>query len=235
MNYEGIRQLLDTTAVNDVPGPNFVKDNCSAPCVVNPASAAMLALYPKPNGGLLAGTNGDVAIYNFVGAQTTPEDFGVARVDWTISDKDAFFGRYEADFGQRTTNTGLGLWPLYDTTHNQFLTLGERHIFSPTLINQFTASFSRPWTSETQGGATRRYSFLLRRARTPTVAVPNLTSLGDNFVNPFRYLQNKFTEKDDLTWVKGSHTMHIGGMFQRQQLNPYVLSSGMDSTYSPAG
>ncbi len=42
-------------------------------------------------------------------------------------------------------------------------------------------------------------------------------------MNPFRYLQNKFTEKDDLTWVKGSHTMHIGGMFQRQQLNPYVL------------
>ncbi len=151
-NYEGIRQLLDTTAVNDVPGPNFVKDNCSAPCVVNPASAAMLALYPKPNGGLLAGTNGDVAIYNFVGVQTTPEDFGVARVDWVISDKDAFFARYEADFGQRTTNTGLGLWPLYDTTHNQFLTLGERHIFSPTLINQFTASYSRPWTSETQGG-----------------------------------------------------------------------------------
>ncbi len=223
MNYEGIRQLLDTTAVNDVPGPNFVKDNCSAPCVVNPASAAMLALYPKPNGGLLPGTNGDVAIYNFVGPQTTPEDFGVARVDWVISDKDAFFARYEADFGQRTTNTGLGLWPLYDTTHNQFLTLGERHIFSPTLINQFTASYSRPWTSETQGGDNPALQLFTPGREDATVAVPNLTSLGDNFVNPFRYLQNKFTEKDDLTWVKGSHTMHIGGMFQRQQLNPYVL------------
>ncbi len=55
------------------------------------------------------------------------------------------------------------------------------------------------------------------------MAVPNLTALGAGFVNPFRYLQNKFTEKDDLTWVKGSHTLHIGGMFQRQQLNPYVL------------
>ncbi len=42
-------------------------------------------------------------------------------------------------------------------------------------------------------------------------------------MNPFQYLQNKFTEKDDLTWIKGSHTLHIGGMFQRQQHNPYVL------------
>jgi len=222
-NFEGIRQLLDTTAVNDVPTANFVKDNCPpSSCVVNPASAAMLALYPAPNGGLLNG-NPDVGIYNFVGTQTTPEDFGVTRVDWTISDKDAFFGRYEIDFGQRTTNTGLGLWPLYDTTHNQFLTLGERHIFSPSLINQFTASYSRPWTSETQGGDHAALQLFTPAREDAYVAVPNVTALGDNFVNPFRYLQNKFTEKDDLTWIKGSHTLHIGGMFQRQQLNPYVL------------
>ena len=83
----------------------------------------MLALYPAPNGGLFNG-NPDIGIYNFVGAQTSPENFGVARIDWNISDKDAFFARYEADFGSRTTNAGLGLWPLYDTTHNQFLTHG---------------------------------------------------------------------------------------------------------------
>ena len=222
MNYEGIRQFLDTTYVNYVPTANFVKDNCSAPCVVNPASAAMLALYPAPNGGLFNG-NPDVGIYNFVGGQTTPEDFGVVRVDWNISDKDSMFGRYEADFGNRTTNAGLGLWPLYDTTHNQFLTLGERHIFSPSLINQFTASYSRPWTSENQPAEHQALQIFTPAREDAYVAVPNLAPLGAGFVNPFRYLQNKFTEKDDLTWVKGSHTLHIGGMFQRQQLNPYVL------------
>src|SRR5580658_2825426 len=98
MNYEGLQQVLDTTSVNYVPTANFVKDNCpaSSGCVVNPASAQMLALYPAPNGGLFNG-NPDVGIYNFVGTQYTPENFGVARVDWNISDKDAFFARYEAD------------------------------------------------------------------------------------------------------------------------------------------
>lgn len=148
-NYEGVRQVLDTTYVNDVPTANYVKDNCSSPCVVNPASAAMLALYPAPNGGLLNG-NPDIGIYNFVGAQTSPENFFVGRVDWNISAKDALFGRYELDFGTRITNENLGLWPLYDTTHNQFLTIGERHIFSASVVNQFTTSYSRPWTSENQ-------------------------------------------------------------------------------------
>src|SRR5580698_1315091 len=147
-NYEGIQQVLNSTYINYVPTARYVTDNCPpASCTVNAASAAMLALYPAPNGGLFNG-NPEIGVYNFVGAQTSPENFGVARVDWNISDKDAMFGRYEADFGNRTTNEGLGLWPLYDITHNQFLTLGERHIFSPNLINQFTVSYSRPWTSE---------------------------------------------------------------------------------------
>lgn len=88
----------------------------------------MLALYPAANGGLCNG-NPNIGIYNFAGSEQTPENFGVARLDWNISTKDAFFARYEADFGTRTTNAGLGLWPAFDTTHNQFLTLGECHIF----------------------------------------------------------------------------------------------------------
>jgi hypothetical protein len=222
-NYEGIQQVLDTTYINYVPEPNFVALNCVAPkCVESPASAAMLALYPAPNGGVFNAQEG-VGIYNFIGAQTTPENFGVMRIDWNISDKDAFFARYEADFGNRTTNAGLGLWPLYDTTHNQFFSVGERHVFSPSVVNQFTASYSRPWTSEDQPAEHAALQIFTPAREDAYVAVPNLTPLGAGFVNPFRYLQNKFTEKDDLTWVKGSHTLKIGGTFQRQQLDPYVL------------
>src|SRR5580698_3422145 len=94
-NYEGIRQVLDSTYVNYVPEPNFVSANCPPKtCTVNAASAAMLALYPAPNGGVYNAAQG-IGIYNFNGAQTTPENFGVTRVDWNISDKDGFFARYE--------------------------------------------------------------------------------------------------------------------------------------------
>jgi Carboxypeptidase regulatory-like domain len=222
MNYEGIQQLLDTTYVNYVPTTRYVTDNCSAPCVVNPASAAMMALYPAPNGGLFNG-NPDIGIYNYVGAQTSPENFGVARIDWNISEKDAFFARYEADFGSRTTYSGLGLWPFYDNTHNQFFTMGERHLFSPNVVNQFTASFSRPITWETQPTTHPALQIFTPSRDDAEIEVPDLTPLGSNVPTPFQYQQNKYTTKDDLTWIKGSHTLHIGGMFQRQQENPNVL------------
>jgi Carboxypeptidase regulatory-like domain/TonB dependent receptor len=224
MNYEGIQQFLDTTYTNYVPTAAYVTDNCNASnaCTgVNKASAAMLALYPAPNAGLL---NNDIGIYKFVGPQITPENFGVARIDWNISEKDAFFSRYEADFGSRTTNAGLGLWPVYDNTHNQFFTMGERHVFSPTMVNQFTASFSRPITWETQPETHSALQIFTPARYDAYIGVPGgPTALGASFVTPFQYQQNKFTEKDDLTWIKGSHTLHIGGMFQRQQLNPNVL------------
>ncbi len=226
MNYEGIQQILDTTYINYVPTPRYVTDSCSAPCTVNPASAAMLALYPAANAGLFNG-NPDVGVYKSIGGEYTPENFGVMRLDYNISDKDAFFARYEADFGNRTTNAGLGLWPVYDTTHNQFFTIGERHVFSPTLVNQFTASYSRPLTYETQPSQHPALQIFSPGRYDAYVAVPgigaNLTPLGASFVTPFQYLQNKFTEKDDLTWIKGAHTLRIGGMFQRQQLAPNVL------------
>ncbi len=106
----------------------------------------MLSLYPHPN----APDNANVGIYNFVGPQVSPEDFGVARIDYNLSEKDSLFGRYQADFGTRTTYGGLGLWPTYDVTHNQFLTVGEHHVFSPRIVNEFDVSFSRPVTNETQ-------------------------------------------------------------------------------------
>jgi hypothetical protein len=69
----------------------------------------MLALYPLPNGGLFY--NATCRHLQLCRPANTPENFGVARIDWNISDKDALFGRYQADFGNRTTNAGLGLWP----------------------------------------------------------------------------------------------------------------------------
>src|SRR5262249_11397172 len=144
-----IRQVLDTTNVSFVPTAAVhqgIVDGVQYP--VNPASAAMLALYPLPTTALPG--NPDVGKISLVGPQTSPENFFLGRVDWNISQNDSFVGRYQIDFGNRTTYTGLNLWPTYDVTHNQFLTLGERHIFSPDLINQLTASYSRPLTSETQ-------------------------------------------------------------------------------------
>ena len=223
VNYEGIQQVLDTTYVNFVPSPAVHQGIVSGQQYpVHPASAAMLALYPLPNGPLI---NSDVGIFTYVGAQQSPENFGLSRVDWTISGTDALFARWEIDYGTRTNYTGLGLWPTFDVTHNNFLTVGERHIFSPTITNQFTSSYSRPVTGETQPTQHAALELFTPARQDAYIALPNgIAPLGSSFINPFQYIQNKFTEKDDLTWIKGSHTISAGISFRREQLNPYAYT-----------
>jgi outer membrane receptor protein involved in Fe transport len=221
-NYEGIRQVLDTTYVNFVPSLTLRQGIYNGTQYsVNPASAAMLSLYPLPN----APDNANVGIYNFVGPQVTPEDFGVIRVDYNVSDKDSLFARYQADFGTRTTYGGLGLWPTYDLTHNQFLTVGEHHIFSPTIVNEFDVSYSRPVTNEIQPTEHAPLQIFTPAREDAYISLPlGLTPLGASFINPFQYIQNKFTEKDDLKWIRGAHTISMGLSFRREQLNPYAYT-----------
>ncbi|HEV3331919.1 MAG TPA: carboxypeptidase regulatory-like domain-containing protein [Bryobacteraceae bacterium] len=222
VNYEGIRQVLDTTYLNFVPSAAVHQGIVSGKqYTVNSASAAMLALYPLPTSSISA----DVGLYNYVGAQTSPENFGLARVDWNISASDSLFGRWEIDYGNRTTYAGLGLWPTFDVTHNNFLTVGERHIFSANVTNQFTSSYSRPVTGETQPTEHSALQIFTPARQDVYIAMPNgIGALGSSFINPFQYLQNKFTEKDDLTWIKGSHTISAGLTFRREQLNPYAYT-----------
>jgi len=223
VNYEGIQQVLDTTYVNYVPTATLRQGIYNGTqYTVNPASAAMLALYPLPNAPY---NSANVGIYRFVGAQVTPENFGVARVDYNISQNDSFFARYQADFGTRTTNAGLGLWPTYDLTHNQFLTVGEHHTFSPTLLNEFYASYSRPVTNEDQPTQHEPLQIFTPNREDVYVSLPlGLTPLGASFINPFQYIQNKFTERDDVTWIHGAHTIKMGLSFRREQLNPYAYT-----------
>jgi outer membrane receptor protein involved in Fe transport len=223
VNYEGIQQVLDTTYKNFVPSPTLHQGIIGGQQYsVNPASAGMLALYPLPNAGLISP---DIGVYNYVGAQNSPENFGLARVDWTISATDALFARWEIDYGNRTNYAGLGLWPTFDVTHNNFLTVGERHIFSPSVTNQFTSSFSRPVTSEIQPTQHSALQIFNPTREDVSVFMPNgIASLGAAFINPFQYIQNKFTERDDLTWIKGSHTISAGVAFRREQLNPYAYT-----------
>jgi hypothetical protein len=218
-NYEAVRQVLDTTYVNFVPSPALhqgIINGVQYP--VNPASAAMMALYPAAQSVLA--TNPSLGVYDYVGAQSSPENFFLGRVDWDISDKDSFFSRYQIDYGDRTTYGGFGLWPTYDVTHNNFLAAGERHIFSPNLVNQFNAYWSRPLSDETQPTTHDALQIFSPQRQDAEIGLPDgLAALGSAYINPFQYMENKYTERDDLTWIKGSHTIMMGMNFRRDQLN----------------
>ena len=64
------------------------------------------------------------------------------RVDHNFSNSDTFFGRYTVDESHHNP-LNFPTFTIGITSLSQFMTLSENHIFSPTVINTFRASFSR--------------------------------------------------------------------------------------------
>ncbi len=101
---------------------------------------AALAPYPQPtfNINTAAGTGQTTVVKD----NTANENYALGRMDYTISEKDSFFGRYFIDLQHAIypySGSPLGLWGEADQGANQFFTMEERHIFSPTMVNTATS------------------------------------------------------------------------------------------------
>ena len=82
-------------------------------------------------------------------------DWGQIRVDQNISASDTLFGRYTTDKSYLTSaevGSSLvvvfwrripGICVFLLASYDQFATISENHIFSPTVLNQFRFSYSR--------------------------------------------------------------------------------------------
>ena len=209
-NYEGLRQHLDQTFTALVPSV-AVRANAV------PAIRDLVNLYPIPTADLGNGIGSLIT----VGGQTADENYVLGRFDYNISSTDSIFARYIRDYGSLVSTTAIPLWPTLDLSRNQYFVLNERHIFSPRLVNSFSAAFTRPDTSETQPNIYAPLQKAFPGRQDVTISVTGLSPLGANFVNPFRFLQNKFTYSDDLIWTAGNHTLKIGASVRRQQINSF--------------
>src|SRR3984893_8478710 len=102
-NYEGLRQSLGITQLNQVPTATARTGQLSSGCAdprfatcVDPAVVPYLAIWPLPNNGVVLDSclNGvcDVGNYKFSGQQVTPENYFTFRVDHKLSAKDSLSG-----------------------------------------------------------------------------------------------------------------------------------------------
>jgi hypothetical protein len=209
-NYEGLRQHLDQTFTALVP-------TAAARATAVPAVQSLVNLYPLPTTDLGNGIGSLIT----VGGQTADENYFLGRFDYNLSSNDSLMVRYIRDYGSLVSTTAIPLWPTLDLSRNQYFVINERHIFSPRLVNSFSASFTRPDTSQTQPNTYAPLQQAFPGRQDVTITVTGLSPLGANFVNPFRFLQNKFTFSDDLIWTRSNHTLKFGARVRRQQINSF--------------
>ena len=222
VNDEELRKAQGQTVVALVPDANAHQGIVNGVNVgVSPLTAPILALYPLPTTNLSGGVGSISEVDNTVGN----ENYLLARVDYTISAKDSVFVRYIRDHGD-ITYPFLGSplpprWPEVGQTRNQFATIEERRVISPTMVNLLRFSFTR--TRETDVEAhpdqTSALDFFPERHQNGGVNITGLSSIGASIFAPLLEAQNKFPLSDDMFWTKGAHSLRFGASLSRIQSN----------------
>ena len=240
VNYEGIQQSSGETKIALVPACNRPNVCVPGPAVTNPTTRAAiintLAIFPLPDPGTVGANNIGTAVQT--GIQPSNENYVLGRFDYNLSTKDSFFGRYLGDKANLTEPFGGGgpaggplpFWTEFGHSHNQFLTVEERHIVSPTVVNVFRASFGRQVSSARQpgvvtvNGVNPLQFFPNRGFGDGATQITGLSNLGEDLVIPFDQIQNRFTEADDILWTKGAHSLRFGFSISRFQTNHYLAT-----------
>lgn len=203
---------------------------------LSPYVAPFLAIVPMPNVPPSV-TNGtlNLAQYVFNDKDLLTENYGQIRVDQNFSSSDTFFARYTID--NASQNNTVGDYSYFRTSQgarNQWITLAENHIFSPTVLNAARFSFSRTFSTTLlnnvglPGGLGPQIV-----AGEPTgvvdmngAATGTYTEFGSNNAAPTTFfMQNVYTLGDDLNWTHGKHAFKFGALLNRWNESSQTTSS----------
>ncbi|HXS97157.1 MAG TPA: carboxypeptidase regulatory-like domain-containing protein [Candidatus Limnocylindrales bacterium] len=163
-----------------------------------------------------------------------PDDQWIGRVDYNISPKQFFFGRYYIyDYtalslfdGKNALTTGTA----GNHERSQTMTIGHTYTISPTLVNSFHATFDR--RRDDRGDAANLFS-PADLGVNMYIAIPNYTQLtvsgysgggfnvGCGTCAPGNFDINTYQVADDFTWIKGRHQFAFGVDGRKDQFNSF--------------
>jgi hypothetical protein len=232
VQYAGYRQRLGEPAIFSVPtaqerqgivaitGANGQADQLTVP--LNPIAASILNRYPLPNDP--TGPDGP-RTYDSNASLPVNRDQWSARVDHRFSSKDSMFGRFtwSNNILRATDPVALTLGSNFSSSvrwNQRNVGLTETHIFSPTMLNTFSAGYTM--NDDFYGPGTEAIPQF----------VPTDGSLANWGPDPgiFDLHPETFTYHDAVDWAKNVHAMNFGIEYRRVRDDEYGGSVG-----GPAG
>ena len=211
--YEGYRQSWGFPLLGFVPSDGFRAQVAAD----SPVLVPILNAYPE---GQRLTSNPDVAQFASEGRQVVNENSAMIRLDHVFSEKTTAYVRFNID---RSVNTQpLASSGNYLADRQQLTSTPVNggiellHIFSSSLVNEAKFGFNRGTADTTDINQTGSpYTFAVSGA---------FTTLNNNKVSTG--VGNSFSEIENLTWVKGRHTVKAGVEIRRIQLNQGNTESG---------
>jgi hypothetical protein len=222
-DYEGLRQILNSTVIGFVPNAD-VRNQVAA---TSPALAPFLSSWPVGQTHFDSLTDE----YSAVALNTQRENSGMGRLDHTFNSKTSIFGRVNIDdavIDSPLSNVGGRDNPLLRIS-NYVVQL--THVFSPTIVNELRGGVNR--------SALHHFGF----GTSPTSVFNGVvTSTGVSVAGFDDPTQTSLDEEigttidayDDLTMVKGRHTIKMGIGIERHRLNNSSEAQFADATVTYA-
>jgi hypothetical protein len=209
------------------PSLGFV-NNIISPSLLNPVALNIVKTLPVSNDPC------GRTLYGLVADQD--ENLVTAKVDWQISARNSFFGRYMS--GKLTqTSTYDGKNPLSINTGSVHdldygFTLGDTYLFSPMLINSLRLGVNRSNVVTTQD----KYSSWaglganvdpLSQTIISVAATGAFAIGGGPASSKGSHSTPMWSVFDDVSLVKGSHQISLGGSIFRQGLNYFSFGNAV--------
>lgn len=197
-NYEALRQNINTALSGQVPTVAFREEVAA----VQPVLAPLINAYPI----------GQVPIDNISarwygsGPDITHEDSGLIRADYHVNDRMSAFARYNTDHYTETAPDNFNPSTAFNNLNTPNATIGVQNTFSPTIFNDARFGFDR---AEFSQGQNTPFTFALQITPFDTIDSPSGSIRNDN----------SFTGLDDITFVRGNHTIKAGFTVRRVQEN----------------
>jgi outer membrane receptor protein involved in Fe transport len=225
--FESLIDRLGATGVTSVPDLNARNGILPSGIVkVSPDIQPILGLFPLPNGRSLGG---GAAQYLFTSPLPTNEYFGQGRIDHRFSAANSLFGRYTIDNGDvdRPPTTKVPGTNTKERSRNQYITLSDEHVISPSLVNAARFGFNR---SDHESVNERTISIPPQVAWIPGQPFGYLTISGvatedfGDYRLPRLDRLNNWQYGDTVFLYRGGHSLRMGFDFQRIQFNQHTTN-----------
>ncbi|MFN7945459.1 MAG: carboxypeptidase regulatory-like domain-containing protein [Blastocatellia bacterium] len=224
-SYEGLRQRQGLT-IN-----SGVLSDAQRAQVTDPVIKKLLPLIPVAN----FNNNG---VAQFRGAGTAPVniDQWTGDVSHNFGTSDRLHGYYAFQRDERGEPTlGGNTLPGFGDTrqsHRQIFTLNETHTFSPTVVNEARFGFNRIFITFTPNAQLNPTDFGINIGINEPLGLPqiNITGATLNFGGPSGFPQGRgdttFVTSDTLSWLRGRHSLKLGGEFRYFLNNNFSRDTG---------
>ncbi len=236
-NYEGDRTHITTPApLYEVPSAYVRSQFVSS---MQPILSMMATL---PSGCGLGSTTAtcdydtaypdmfNPSTYDLVFTPTTlssivSENTGSIRLDYNITDNDRLMFRYNINDSQTTDQYGINLNQVApEALRTQLAKIDETHIFSPTLLNEFSVAVNRFYSNTTSN--TGQPYVIIASFFTNLGSLPGANTFNQTNANT---LPEIF---DNVTKTAGSQTLNMGLQIRLNRLNTWLRPTESYDYYS---